>query len=297
MSNKSLSQASTISCENSEDTFTLSISVVLYKTPLTQIKECLATLIVALRACENFIGPDRSVLVLVDNSPSRIIDDADYRLLEQEFSESGINLDIIYGHGNVGYGAAHNIGFAKCKQNDKSFHLFMNPDIKIDQNCIRSGIEFLAKNPSVSLVSPFCEDFVGEQQFLCKRFPSVLDLFLRSINSAWLKNFFHRRLSNYEMRGMHKRSEPSEVLIASGCFMLGRADAISIVGGFDHRYFLYFEDFDLSLRIAKQGRLMFVPSMRIKHDGGNASQKGLQHIAMFIRSAARFFNKYGWRWY
>ena len=297
MSNKSLTKANSICCQNPEDAFTFSVSVVLYKTPITQIADCLATLIDAIRTCDCLVSRGRSAVVLVDNSPSRIIDDAQFKLLEQDFRESGIDLRIVYGHGNVGYGAAQNLGFSKCEPNDKAFHLFMNPDITIDRNCLRSALEFLAKNPSVCLVSPFCENFAGKQQFLCKRYPSVLDLFLRSINSAWLKSFFHRRMRDYEMRGMYARSQPTEVLIASGCFMFVRAEAVLNIGGFDNRYFLYFEDFDLSLRIAKQGRLMFVPWMRIKHDGGNASRKGFQHMAMFIRSAARFFNNHGWRWY
>ena len=38
---------------------------------------------------------------------------------------------------------------------------------------------------------------------------------------------------------------------------------------------------------------MYLPTMKIRHVGGNASRKGFQHVAMFIRSAARFFNKHG----
>lgn len=78
--------------------------------------------------------------------------------------------------------------------------------------------------------------------------------------------------------------------------MLCKREVLSEVGGFDDRYFLYFEDFDLSLRLGKQGRLAYVPAMKIIHAGGNTASKGLRHILLFMRSAMRFFNQWGWRW-
>ena len=62
-------------------------------------------------------------------------------------------------------------------------------------------------------------------------------------------------------------------------------------------YFLYFEDYDLSLRIGKLGRLAYAPNVRITHCGGNTSSKGLWHIRIFIISGIRFFNKHGWRFF
>ena len=84
--------------------------------------------------------------------------------------------------------------------------------------------------------------------------------------------------------------------LASGCFMLLRAHSLATVGGFDERYFLYFEDFDLSLRLAQLGEVQYLPEMQIIHHGGYAARKGWRHIAMFLRSGIRFFQDHGWRW-
>ena len=78
--------------------------------------------------------------------------------------------------------------------------------------------------------------------------------------------------------------------------MLLRGAAMRAVGGFDEDYFLYFEDYDLSLRLAREGRLLFDPAVRIVHHGGYAAQKGLHHIRLFVRSGVRFFRRHGWRW-
>jgi len=84
--------------------------------------------------------------------------------------------------------------------------------------------------------------------------------------------------------------------LISGCFILCRASALTKVSGFDSSYFLYFEDFDLSLRLRTIGELAFLPSVKITHEGGFAARKGIYHILIFARSAFRFFNKFGWKW-
>ena len=83
--------------------------------------------------------------------------------------------------------------------------------------------------------------------------------------------------------------------IISGCFMLFRTALLQRLGGFDARYFLYFEDYDLSLRAHELTRVAFVPDVRVVHHGGGASRKGMKHIRLFGVSAFRFFNRFGWR--
>jgi GT2 family glycosyltransferase len=65
------------------------------------------------------------------------------------------------------------------------------------------------------------------------------------------------------------------------------------VGGFDPGFFLYFEDFDLTLRLSKVTTVAYCPRVRIVHHGGRAAAKGLRHIAWFVRSARRFFARHG----
>ncbi|PRF94602.1 hypothetical protein C6Q22_02415 [Burkholderia multivorans] len=83
--------------------------------------------------------------------------------------------------------------------------------------------------------------------------------------------------------------------IVSGCFMMFRTEVLKKLGGFDPRYFLYFEDYDLSLRAHEVADVAYVPSVRVIHHGGGASRKGFTHIRMFAVSAFKFFNRFGWR--
>jgi len=97
------------------------------------------------------------------------------------------------------------------------------------------------------------------------------------------------------MRAITEAGEISDVEIISGCFMLCRTELLHRIGGFDPKYFLYFEDFSLSLELGKLARLVYLPEMSIEHFGGNASGKGWKHIKSFMKSAVIFFNSYGWK--
>jgi hypothetical protein len=78
--------------------------------------------------------------------------------------------------------------------------------------------------------------------------------------------------------------------------MFCRRAPIAEIGGFSESFFLYFEDFDLSLRAAACGELAWVPAVRITHHGGKAARKGWRHVGLFARSAITFFNRHGWKW-
>jgi GT2 family glycosyltransferase len=87
-----------------------------------------------------------------------------------------------------------------------------------------------------------------------------------------------------------------DVPIVSGAFMFFRGSVLRRLGGFSDDYFLYFEDFDLSLRAAEVCRIAYVPSVRITHFGGDAAGKGIRHVSLFMKSACTFYRQHGWRW-
>ena len=87
-----------------------------------------------------------------------------------------------------------------------------------------------------------------------------------------------------------------DVPLVSDCFMWFRRSGYVRLGGFCEDYFLYFEDYDLSLRTAGLARTAYVPRVQIIHFGGHGARKGFRHVALFLRSAAIFFRQHGWRW-
>lgn len=205
---------------------------------------------------------------------------------------SGIDIELLEGHGNIGYGRGHNLSISNAESH---CHLILNPDVTLTPESLAEGLEFMTRNPEVVALSPAVAGGDGRKQYVCKRYPSVLDFLLRGFAPSFVKRRFAARLARYEMRDLPEQEPSTDIPIISGCFMLFRTAALRSVGGFDERYFLYFEDFDLSLRVHTKGSLAYLPSMHIVHLGGHSARKGLRHIGMFARSGLRFYSTHGWR--
>jgi len=270
----------------------LTVSLVVYGFDEAVLSNTLTSLCQAINVAQRDGVLDRVNFSLVDNA-----DHADTLepLLRRCMQGAGVavQLDVISGHGNIGFGQAHNLVIHRC---DSEYYLILNPDVIVDDQALSMGIRYLQGNSAAAAVSPAIVDDQGEPESGCKRYPSVFDFLLRGFAPAWLRQRFRQRLWHYEMRDLPVDRIQADVPIISGCFMLFRHDTLRQLGGFDPRYFLYFEDFDLSIRARGLGQLSYLPQMRITHLGGNSAKKGLRHIIMFGRSAYRFFSSHGWRW-
>ena len=272
----------------------LNISIVNYDTPSATLLRAIYSAVTSVQKFDKCSAEAAFTVCIVDNATSNTLDLEDFSSLQPHLRSANCELRLIQGHGNTGYGHAHNLAFFS---HSARYHLFMNPDVEVDHDALAVGIGYLEENPDVVIVSPRAIDGNGVKQYLCKRYPAVLDLYLRGLKSITSLALMPNRLSRYEMRELSDLKPTKNVPIVSGCFMLCRTTAIVSIGGFDPSYFLYFEDFDLSVRAREKGSLAYIPKMRIKHLGGDAAGKGLKHITYFCQSAIRFFNSHGWQWF
>jgi GT2 family glycosyltransferase len=265
----------------------LSVSIVTYAPELEIVRETIQTLAAALRRAQAAGTLGTARVQLVDNGPGTEYTERLRRL------EPGLQYEVISGHGNVGYGRGHNLAL---RGSDAEFHLVLNPDVALAPESIDEALRYMSANRSVAILAPQAREPSGEPLYLCKRYPSVLDLLLRAFAPAMVRRWFRARLERYEMRDLPRDRPTTGIPLLSGSFMFCRRMPVAEIGGFSDAFFLYFEDFDLSLRAAARGELAWVPSVRITHRGGNAARKGWRHIALFARSAVSFFNRHGWKW-
>lgn len=268
----------------------LTISIVTYCpdcNELTQALGCLQAAITRARQAEDI---DTRVCV-IDNSQNQIMARRISNCLENSLT---CPFELIVPDANLGYGAGHNLSITNS---DSQWHLAMNADVYLDQEAISQAVSFLnhTDHRQIGLVSPFCVTDAGQRAYLCKRYPSVMDLALRGFAPDCLKKIFINRLNRYEYREETELQSIDSIIIASGCFMFFRGEILRKLNGFSPDYFLYFEDFDLSLRLNTLSQIAYVPAVKVIHHGGHAARKGIAHIIMFMRSAYRFFLTHGWK--
>jgi len=259
----------------------LTISIVTFNPDKNEFRATLSALAAALTSFD----PASVAITAIDNSSRNSVS----AVVEEQLP--GWQTRIIHGQGNVGFGRAHNLALSDMGK----FHLILNPDIQMDHLALRNAIDFMQKRPDCGLLSPraFWPD--GKRQYLCKRYPAIFDLLLRGFAPKRIQRFFNDRLKRYEMRVETQNDIFWNPPIVSGCFMLFRRDVLMKTGGFDPGYFLYFEDFDLSVRTSRITKIAYVPSVEIVHMGGHAAKKGHWHIWQFLRSSVKFYSDHGVR--
>lgn len=274
----------------------LQVSIVTHRPDRALLKDTLAALRAAIAVAQDADVLKSVHVALVDNSEDRNVAAQVAELGRAHFADTPVHIAIVDGHVNIGYGAAHNL---VMHGTGADYHLVLNPDAEVASDALVNAIRWLDAHPDVGALAPAVSGPDGMRQYLCKRYPAVLDLLLRGYAPRWLRRAFAGRLARYEMRDVVD-AEPGRDAIGvpamSGAFILARREAIHRTGGFDPRFFLYFEDFDWSVRLAAVMANAYVPSVRIVHHGGGAARKGLRHLRWFVASACRFYRKHGWKW-
>jgi GT2 family glycosyltransferase len=270
----------------------LSVSIVVFQPDLEELADTLRSLGVAAERARETGALGRVELWLIDNGGAVAAGLEDTLAAALGRFAPWLSVEVLSSHGNVGYGRGHNLAITRA---GAGYHLILNPDVILEADALTEGLRYLESHAEVGLITPLVDDTTGGRQYLCKRYPSVIVLALRGFGPAFLRRRFGRILDRYEMRDLPDDAPTSSIPIASGCFMLCRRQALAAIGGFSPEYFLYFEDFDLSLRFARQAAIAYVPAVRIRHAGGDAAGKGWAHRGMFVRSAFTFFRRHGWR--
>lgn len=193
----------------------------------------------------------------------------------------------------AGYGENHNINL---RRSSGRYFVIMNTDMTVTPDIFASMLKFMDSAPDVGASCPKILNPDGTIQGLNKLYPSVWDLFLRRFMPVPLRKYFKRRMDAYEMRDRDNDSV-YEVPAMSGCFMFCRADLLKELGGFDEGYFLYFEDYDLARQIQRTHRTLYFPGAQATHFWARSAQVKLRYMMYFFRSAFRYFNKWGYKFF
>ena len=272
---------------------TLTVSIVTYAPEMALLEQTLNSLVRALCVAHAREALAHATFSIIDNGPGEGWREPLRALLDRAFEDAPWSTtEVIAGHGNVGYGRGHNLALLGSRAD---YHLVLNPDVILADDALYHAIVFMRSHADVGLLAPSVSRPDGGTEYLCKRYPSLIDLLVRGFAPAPIKLMFRARLDHYEMKRETDSGKPFDAPLASGCFLFLRRAAAVSNGGFCDAFFMYFEDFDLSLRIGARARIVCVPQVKIVHYGGNAAAKGRKHIAMFLRSALTFFNRNGWK--
>lgn len=188
--------------------------------------------------------------------------------------EYGFPIRVIHNIVQKGFGENHNAAFHLVTGN---YYCLLNPDVRLINNPFTRLIEY-ASNRNVGLIAPRVINKDGTQEDSARKFPSIFEI-LRKISGG--KSAIH------DTAGLQV-SNPDWV---AGMFMLFPRDVFEKIGGFDVRYFLYYEDVDLCARLTLSGyQVVLCSSVTVIHDARRSSHKNLRYLRLHLTSMMRFFS-------
>ncbi len=216
----------------------------------------------------------------------------DYSEVEAVCRELGVEFH--HSSENLGFGGGHNLAFKKGS--DGRYFLILNPDLTLSPESIDLALDYLESHPDVGLLSPKIFNPDLSLQHLIKRNPTFFVLFCRIFLP---KRFLtlpvvRAQIDRYEMKDVNPETT-QELEFASGCCMFVRSEVFKKVKGFDDRYFLYFEDADLTRSVNLVSKTVYYPPVTAVHEWRRANQKKWKYRFVAINSAMKYFLKWGFR--
>jgi GT2 family glycosyltransferase len=228
-------------------------------------------------------------IIVVDNNSS----DGSQEMVENDFP----SVKLIKSPKNLGFGAANNLAFEKS---DKDYFILLNTDAFAEPETLSKSLEIIAANPQIGLLGGKLVGRDGTLQPSQRMFPSLLNVFLQIFGLA-------RRFPNSRFFGRAERTyaDPNQKAVVDwvpGAFSVYPRAVYEKVGGFDERFFLYFEEVDLCRRIKQIGLdVVYDPSLVIVHLGGESAKNekgeafstmGSQLTRINLESAFKYYEKY-----
>lgn len=190
---------------------------------------------------------------------------------------------------NVGFGRAVNQGLAAARA---PRILIMNPDCRLERGAIDALSAELDGDGQCAVVGPRILDPDGSVQGSARGDPDMLTgIFGRTSALRRLLPGLKVARRNVVAGDVAGDSASVEVDWVSGACMLARRDALLAVGGFDERYFMYWEDADLCRRLRGRGhRIRYVPRAVAVHRVGQSSRTAREaSIRAFHQSAYLYY--------
>jgi GT2 family glycosyltransferase len=230
--------------------------IVTYRSSKT-IRECLAS---AKRCADAGLME----VIVVDNASP----DDTREILAREAGFARVML----GDANIGFGRGCNVGLHAASSD---LIVFINPDAIVEPDAIRTIVEFMRSHPQCAIAGPAIsrDDGPGFQHVGGLLTP--WDVVSEALG-------LHRTLA--KRQHLNGATEPFKTNWVSGAMLIGRTKLLRDLGGFDPRYFLYWEETDLCRRTLDAGHEIWaIPTARVHHVGGVSAQEEERDDANRVR--------------
>lgn len=274
--------------------------VILHYNGKEMLSQCLQALLSVINKEKKSLKNLEVEIIVVDNGSSdgsvsaiRKLKVTPPRLSRDEVGK-GETLKIVENKENLGFAEGNNVGIKKAIKEGADYIMVLNNDVIVKDAFWLPLIDFIKKHKKVGAVGPKIY-FAPGREFHKARYQEKERgkvIWFAGGELDWKNVYaFHRGVDQVDTGQYDK---PIETDFASGCCLLARSSTWEKAKFFDERYFLYYEDSDLCLRLKKLGlKIFYVPEAKIWHINAGSSDCGGELQDYFITRNRLLF---GMRW-
>ena len=186
-----------------------------------------------------------------------------------EIDGHGLPLEIVRTGENLGFAKACNLGAARSQA---EYILFLNPDARLTEGVLTRVLNFMESEDAAAtgICGVRLLDEFGETHRHCARFPIWRTYLGKALGlDGRIPALFP---GHFMVEFDHESNRAVDQVI--GAFFFVRRALFDKLGGFDERFFVYFEEVDLSLRAKQAGwTTWYLADAAAFHKSGGSSEQ------------------------
>lgn len=191
-----------------------------------------------------------------------------------------LDITVVQNQTPKGFGANHNAAFEHC---DTPWFAVLNPDLRLPENPFPRLLEVAERTLQLGAIAPCIVDSTGRAEDSVRENLTPWSLARRKLDS--------------EAGRAEAGSDDGRFFWIAGMFMMFPASAYRKVAGFNERFFLYCEDYDLCARLRRAGfRLAVATDVTSVHDAQRDSHRSRHHLRLHVTSLLKVWTSSAFWW-
>lgn len=252
----------------------LAIIIVTYNSA-TEIGPCLDSLV-------GHTAPFPTTITVVDNAST----DGTAALVRGRWPD----VQVIESPTNVGFSRANNLGI---RATTSDYVLLMNPDTVAPPGAIQTLVRGLAGHPEAAIAGA---RLLSERGFPELSWGEPIGPW-NELKRKMFSILYYRKVRRVVRKVDKLSRQAREVAWVSGACMVIRRPDLEAVGLLDERYFMYTEDVDLCVAMAKRGRtVLYVAGAEVLHHRGKSAARNPETERLYRQSQLAYYEKHLPRW-